>query len=151
VKPVVVHVEADDARGAEGAREHGGGEPDGAEAGDEHDVVAADADLLQALVDGAEAAGDLRAVGVREGVGQQDQVFLFGEEVVGHAAVALPAVGPAPPLARAAYHVAAPTVVAEAAAGDVVDDHPVALLEAPAPRPGLDDLAARLVAGDDAV
>src|SRR5690606_17888645 len=57
VKPVVVHVEADDARGAEGAREHGGGEPDGAEAGDEHDVVAADADFLQALVDGAEAAG----------------------------------------------------------------------------------------------
>src|SRR3712207_7027493 len=33
--------------------------------------------------------------------------------------------------------------------GDVVDDHPVADPQSPAPRPRLDDLPAGLVAGDD--
>ena len=77
------------------AAKRGGGQADGAEAGDQHGVIAVDADLLQAFVDGAEAAGDLRAVGIGELVGQGDEVFLLGDHVVGHAAVALPAVGAA--------------------------------------------------------
>ena len=96
-----------------------------------------------------EPAGHLRAVGVRQRVGQQDEVLLLREHVVGHAAVTLPAVR-APVLAGARDHVAAPAVVAHAAPGDVVDDDAVAHLEAPAARAGGHDLPARLVARDHA-
>ena len=71
LEPLGEDVDADEARGAHRLREHGGREADRAEAGDEHGVVAADADPLEALVDRAEAAGDLGAVGVGERVGQQ--------------------------------------------------------------------------------
>jgi hypothetical protein len=69
--------------------------PTGPEAGDEHGVIAADADLLQAFVHGAKAAGHLRAIGIGELIGQRDEVLLLGHHVLGHAAVALPAVGAA--------------------------------------------------------
>ena len=105
----------------------------------------------QAFVDGAEAAGHLRAIGVGEFGGQMDQVLLLGEEVFGHAAVALPAVGAAVLLAGAGDHVAAAAIVAHAAAGDVIDDDAVAHAEAAAAGARLDDLAARLVAGDHAL
>ena len=90
----------------------------------------------QAFVDGSEAAGHLRAIGVGELAGQGDQVLLLGEQVVGHAAVALPAVGAAIAFAGAGDHVAAAAVVAHAAAGDVIDDHAVALAESAAAGPG---------------
>ena len=136
---------------AELAAERAGGQAHRAQAGDQHGVIAVDADLFQALVDGAEAAGHLRAIGVGELVGQGDQVLLFGHHVLGHAAVALPAVGAAILLAGAGDHVAAPAIVAHAAAGDVIDNHAVAGLEAAAARARGDDLAARLVPGDHAL
>ncbi len=57
-------VDADDPVGAQFAAERAGGQAHGAEAGDQHRIVAADADLLQPFVDRAEAAGHLRAIGV---------------------------------------------------------------------------------------
>ena len=136
------HVDADDFLRAQLAAERAGGQADGAEAGDEHGMVAADADLLQALVDGAESAGHLRAVGVGELVGQRDEVFFFGDHELGHAAIALPAVGAAIFLAGAGDHVAAAAIVAHAAAGDVIDDDAIARLEAAAAGARGDNLAA---------
>ena len=103
------------------------------------------------LIDGAEAAGHLRAIGVGEFLGEIDEVLLLGEQVIGHAAVALPAVGAPILFAGAGDHVAAAAIVADPAAGDVIDDDAVAHAEAPAARAGLDDLPARLVAGDHAL
>ena len=56
-------------------------------------IVAADADLLDGLVDRAEAAGHLGPVLVGQLVGQLDEVLLLRQDIGGHAAVALPAVG----------------------------------------------------------
>ena len=120
------HVNADDFLRAELAAKRAGGQAYGAEAGDEHCMIAVDSDLLQALVHGPESACNLRAIGIREFIGQRDEVFLLGHHVLGHAAVALPAVGAAIFLAGAGDHVAAPAVVAHAASRDVIDNHPVA-------------------------
>ena len=147
LEPLGEDVDADEARGAHRPREHRGREADRAEAGDEDGVVAADPDPLEALVDRAEAAGDLRAVRVGERVGSRDEVLLLGEDEGRHAAVALPAVRPAPG-AGAGDHVAAAAVVAQAAAGDVVDDDAVALREAAAAGAAPDDLPAGLVPRD---
>src|ERR1035438_3467176 len=76
-----------------------------------------------------------------------DQVLLLGEQVVRHAAVALPSVGAAVLLAGAGDHVAAAAIVAQAAAGDVIYDHAVAHDEAAASGPRLDDLPGGFVAG----
>jgi hypothetical protein len=48
-------------------------------------------------------------------------------------------------------HVATPAIVAEAAAGDVIDDRAVTFLELLAVGADGDDLPARLVSGDDAL
>ncbi len=148
---VFVHVDANDLRRAQLAAERRRGQTDGAEAGDEHRVVAADADFFEAFVNRAEAAGNLRAVGIGERIGEVNQVLLLREKVIGHAAIALPAVGAAILFARAGNHVTAPAIVANAAAGNVVDDHAVAFAELAAAGPGLHDLAARFVARDDAL
>ena len=145
------NVDADDLLRAEFAAERAGGEADGAEAGDEHRMIAVDANFLEAFVDGAESAGYLCAVGVGELVGKGDEIFFFGDHELRHAAVALPAVGAAILLAGAGDHVAAAAIVAHAAAGDVIDDDAVACFEAAAARAGGDDLAARLMASDDAL
>jgi hypothetical protein len=145
------HVDADDPVGAQLAAERAGGQAHRTEAGDQHRVVAADADLLQAFVDRAEAAGHLRAIGVGQLGGEMDQVLLLGEQVFRHAAVALPAVGAAVLFAGAGDHVAAAAIVAHPAAGDVIHDHAVAHAEAAAARARLDDLPARLVAGHHAL
>ena len=89
-------------------------------------MIAADADLFQSLVDGAEAAGHLGAIGEREFVGQGDQILLLGQQELRHAAIALPAVGAPVFCAGAGDHVAAAAIVADAAAGDVIDDHAIA-------------------------
>ena len=146
---VLVHVAADGGVAAHGLRQHQRGQAHRAQAGDQHPVVAGDADLHQGLVAGAEAAGHLRAVLIAQLVGQGDQVLLVAEHVGGHAAVALPAVGRAVG-ALAGDVVAAPAVVAHAAAGDVVHDDPVALLEALQALALFHDDAAGLVAGDHA-
>ena len=125
---------------AQFAAQRAGGQADRAKAGDQDGVVAADADLLEAFIDGAEAAGHLRAVGVGQVVRKSDQVLLLGDHVIGHAAIALPAVGAAVFRAGAGDHVAAAAIVAHAAAGDVIHDDAVARFEAAAARPGLDDL-----------
>ncbi len=114
-------------------------------------MIAVDADLLKPLVDSAESARNLRAVGIGKRIGQRDEVLLFGNHVVGHTAVALPAVSAAILLARARNHVAAPAIVAHAAAGNVIDNHAIAALEASAPRPLSHNLPAWLVAGDHAL
>ena len=109
-------------------------------------MIAVDADLFQAFIDGAKAASHLRAVGVRKLVRQGNQVLLLGQHIVGHAAVALPSVRAAVLRAGAGDHVAASAIVAHAAAGNVVHRNAVAYLEAPAARAGLHNLAAWLVA-----
>ena len=146
---VLVHVTADGSVAAHGLRQHQRGQAHRAKAGDQHPVVAGNADLHQGLVAGAEAAGHLRAVLIGQLVGQGDQVLLVAQHVGGHAAVALPAVGRAVG-ALAGDVVAAPAIVANAAAGDVVHDHAVALLEALQALALFHDDAAGLVAGDHA-
>jgi hypothetical protein len=69
------HVDADDLVGAQLAAERAGGQAHRAEAGDQHGVIAADADLLQALVDRAEAAGHLRAIGIVSSSGSAIRSF----------------------------------------------------------------------------
>src|SRR5208337_5608175 len=114
-------------------------------------MIAVDADLLQALVHGAESACHLRAVGVGQLIGQRDQILLLGDHVLGHAAVALPAVGAAILVAGAGNHVAAPAVVAHAATGDVIDNDAIARFEAAAAFAHGHNLAAWLVPGDHAL
>src|SRR5450759_4940756 len=97
-------------------------------------MVARDADLLQSLVDRAEAAGHLRAIGIGQLGGEMDQVLLLGEQVFRHAAVALPAVGTAILGASAGDHVAAAAIVTQAAARNVIHDHAAAHAEAAASR-----------------
>ena len=53
-------------------------------------MISVDADFFEALIHSAESAGHLCAVGVGERVGQGDEVFFFGDHVLGHTAVALP-------------------------------------------------------------
>src|SRR5208337_3983715 len=88
---------------------------------------------------------------IGERIGQSDEVFFFGDHVLGHAAVALPSVSAAILGAGAGDHVAATAIVANAAAGDVVDDDAIAGLEAAAPRTFRDNLAAGFVAGNNAL
>ena len=76
-----------------------------------------------------------------------DEILLLGEQEFRHAAVALPAVGAPILLAGAGDHVAAAAIVADPAAGDVIDNDAVTHAEAPASGAGLDDLPAGLVAG----
>ena len=80
-----------------------------------------------------------------------DQVLLFRQQVLGHAAVALPSVSPTVLFAGAGDHVPAAAIVAEATTGDVIYDHAAASPEAAAARAGLHDLAARLMAGHHAL
>jgi len=56
LKALIENVDADDLFRAEFAAQCASSEADRAKAGDEHCVVATDADLLEALVDGAESA-----------------------------------------------------------------------------------------------
>src|SRR5262249_16346261 len=116
------YIDADHAAGAQFTAERSRGQADRAETGDQHRVVPSNPDLLQPFVHRAESTGHLRAIGIREFAGQVDQVFLLGQEVFGHAAIALPAVGAAVTLAGAGDHIAAPAIVADAAPGDVIDD-----------------------------
>ncbi len=83
------------------------------------------------LVDRAEAACHLSAVLVRLS-GRAIKLLFLRQNVGGHAAVALPAICPAVG-GFAGDVIAAPAVVAQAAAGNVVDDHPVPLVETPEP------------------
>ncbi len=138
-------IDANDPVGAQFAAERAGRQAHRAETGDQHGVIAADADLFQAFVDRAEAAGYLRAIGVGQFGGEMDQVLLLGEQEFRHAAVALPAVGPAVLLAGAGDHVAAAAIVAQSAAGDVINDDTVAHAEAAASGTRLHDLPAGLV------
>ena len=146
---LLVDVGADGHVAAHGLCQHQRGEAHRAKAGDQHPVVAGHADLHQGFVAGAEAAGHLCAVLIAQLVGQGDQVLFVAEHVGGHAAVALPAVGRAEG-ALAGDVIAAPAVVAHAAAGDVVHDHAVALLEALQAFALFHDDAAGLVARDHA-
>ena len=149
LQPFRQDVDPDHVTRPERPADHRGREADRPETRDQHRVVAADADALDALVHGPEPARHLRAVRVGQRLGQQDEVLLLGQHVVGHASVALPPVR-APVVARARDHVAAPAVVAHATTGDVVDDDAVTRLEAAAAGAGVHDLAARLVPGDHA-
>jgi hypothetical protein len=85
-------VGADDWPGAERPPQHGGGQPDRAQAGDQQLVAAGDLEAQQGLVGGAEPAGHQRAVEVGEAVRQRQAGALLGQQEVGVPAVALPAV-----------------------------------------------------------
>src|SRR5208282_4868419 len=122
-----------------------------AQAGNEHSMIAIDADLFQALVHSAESARNLRTIAVGEFIGQADEVFLLGHHILGHPSVALPSVGAAVFFAGTGDHVAAPAVIADAATRDVVDNHPVARFEASAARPHRGDLARGLMPGNHAL
>src|ERR1019366_4430397 len=106
------HIDADDFPRAELPAKRPGRQTYRAEAGDQDGFVATYADLLQAFVHSAEAAGYLRAVRVSQLGGEVKQVLLLRQQIVGHAAVALPPVGAAVLFAGARDHVAAPAVVA---------------------------------------
>src|ERR1035438_675296 len=133
------------------AAECAGGQSNRTEASDEHGVITVDADLLEALIDGAEAAGDLRAVGIGERIGQCDEIFLFRDHVLGHAAVTLPPIGAAILDASAGDHVAAAAIVAHSAAGDVVNDYAIARPEAAAALAGGHNQPSGFVSDDDAL
>src|SRR5204862_3781805 len=92
-QPLGDDIDADDPLRSHFSAERGGRQPDRSQSGDEHIMISADSDLLQPLVDRAEAARHLRAITIRQFGGQRDQVLFFGGQVVGHAAVALPAIG----------------------------------------------------------
>src|SRR5512141_2026381 len=89
------HVDADNLLRSEFSAESCGGEPYRTQACDQDGMVTVDADLLKTLIHSSESACHLRAVGVRERIGKGDEVLLFGDHVVGHSAVALPAVSAA--------------------------------------------------------
>ena len=144
-------IETDDCLRAELAGERGDGETDRAETSNKDGIGAADTDFLQTFESGAEAAGDLRAVSVREFRRESDEVLFFSEKVVGHATIALPAVGAPEVLAGAGDGVAAAAIVAETAARDVINDDAIALVKTAATRPGRDDLAAGFMSGYDAL
>jgi hypothetical protein len=101
----------------------------------------------QPLIGGAEAAGDQRSVDVAERLGQQDASRFFGQEVVGVAAVTLPAVR-RPVRRGTADHVAVPALLTHPAAGDVIAHHAVTDAEPLAALPDSNDLPVRLVPGD---
>src|ERR1035437_7956207 len=148
LQPLLDNINADDFLSAEFARDGSGRESHGAEAGDQHGMIAADSDLLDSLVYRAESAGHLRTVGVGELVRQCDEVLLFGQHVLCHGSIALPAVGATILFAGAGDHVAAPAVVAYAASGDVVHDDAVTDVETPAAGAGFHNLPTGLVSRD---
>ena len=132
---------------AQGAAEHGRGQANRPQARDQQAVLAADLHPPQGLIGRAEAAGAEGPVDVGERVGKANAGVFLGQQVRGVAAVTLPAVG-RPALAPATDHITVLALVADTAPGDMIDHHPVARLEPLAARPHLDDLPARLVAGD---
>ena len=144
-------VGADDRPGAHRPREHRRGQPDRPETGHQQGVPAGDVEPQQRLVGRAEAAGDQRPVDVRQGVGQRQagaSPRRAGSRRGRRRAASRRPLGDA---VGAADQVAAAALLADPAAGDVVDHHPVAHGEPPAARADRDDLAARLVPGDDAL
>jgi hypothetical protein len=105
--------------------EHDRTQPHRPEADDEDPVAARDVGAQDALVGGAEPAGHQGAVGVGQLFGQVEQGAGLGEEKVGVAPVALPAVG-RPPGRVAPDHEPLAALLAVPAAYDVVGDDPVA-------------------------
>ena len=89
-------------------------------------MIAVDPNFFDCLVNCAEATGNLRAICVGELVGKRNEIFFFRDHVFGHPAVALPAVGTPVFFTCAGNHVSAATIVANAAAGNVIHNHPVA-------------------------
>src|ERR1035437_4310330 len=114
-------------------------------------MIAADADLFNSFVHGPKATAHLRTVGIGKLVWKGDEILFFGEHVLRHSAIALPAVGTTIFFTGAGDHVAATAVIAYAATGDMVDDNPIAHIEASAARAHFDDLATGFVAGDHAL
>ena len=103
--------------------------------GDEHGVIAIDRDFFNRLIDGSKSARNLRAVCVSQLLGECNEVFLLGNHVIGHSAVALPTIGTPIFFVRARDHVAPPAIVADSTTGDVIDDDSVANSEARQPGP----------------
>src|SRR5215217_5802064 len=113
---------------AAGGGEHDRPEPDWTETDDEDPVPAGDAGTQYPLIRGPEPAGHEGAVGEGKLVGQVEQGAGFGQEVVGVASVALPAVRGA--LGRTTPdHEPLAALLAAPAAQDVVDDYPISRLE----------------------
>ena len=144
-------VDADDLVGAEFAAERARRKSHRPQASNQHGVIATYPDLFETLIDGSESAGNLGAIGKGKLIGKSDQILLLRHHVSGHSAVALPSISTAVLLAGAGDHVAAPAIVANSAAGNVVHNHAIAGLEAAAARAFSDDLAAGFMAGDDAL
>ena len=126
---VFVHLHADQHVGSHGLCQHQSRQPYRAKAGHQHRVVSADADLLDGFINRSESAGHLRAVLVGQLIGKGDQVLLVRKAVRSHSAVSLPAVC-LTEAALAGNVVASAAVVAHAAAGNMINDDSVALLEA---------------------
>ena len=104
--------------------------------------------FFDGLVHRSEAARHLGAVLVRELAGKRDEVFLFRNHVIGHSAITLPTVCAPVFFAGAGDHVAAPAVIANSAAGNVINDHPVAHSKTTTAGANLHDLTAGLMAGN---
>ena len=101
----------------------------------------------QPFVRGAEPAGHKRTVDVGQLVRQEDAGGLLGKQKFSVPAVALPAVGRAQ-RRRAADHVTVATLLADAAAGNVVHHNPIPNGEPTATGTHCRHLTARLVPGD---
>ncbi|OPZ66199.1 MAG: hypothetical protein BWY83_02949 [bacterium ADurb.Bin478] len=147
LNPLGQRLDPDDLLGSHCAGQHRRRQPHRPQSGHQHGVIAAHADLFQSFVNRAESAGHLSAVRIRQPVRQGHQIFFLGQQVLSHPAVALPAIGPSM-RTGAGDVVSSPAVIAHPAAGDVIDDYPVAFLKSPTARTNPGDLSARLVPGD---
>ena len=146
--PCRLDVDADHDLGAAPLGEHRRSHSDRAEPDDQHAVRSGDVSAQHALIGGADATGDEAAVAIGERLRQGDQVALLGHEVLGAAAVPLPAIG-GPRGVGAGNLIALAAASAEAAPRDVIDGDPVPFLEMAAARAEADDLAGGLVPADD--
>ena len=126
--------------GPAGGGEHDGPQPNGSESDDEDRIAARNACAQYPLVGGPEPAGHEGAVCVGQPVWQVEQGTCLGQQIVGVAPVALPAVC-SPLLGTTPDHEPLHALLAAAATKDVVDNDPVAWPEARDPWPYSLDLS----------
>ena len=80
---------------------------------DQHRIISADPDFLQALHTLCRTRTPPARHRYKKAHPAANQIFLFGQQVIRHAAIALPAVGAPILFAGAGNHVSAPTIIAK--------------------------------------
>jgi len=102
---------------------------DRAETSDKHNISPGYISTQTGCVGGPAPAGDHRTIQVTQFVRKRYQGTLFSQQKVGVSSVSLPPIGGTLG-AGATNHPAPTTIMAQAAASDVIDDHSLALLKA---------------------